>query len=262
MTIETSEHQTYRIFISHAKSDERIAIALKNLIELLFHERVDIFVSSDEKSIPLGKQWFDIITSALNQADSVLILCSPESVKRPWINFELGGAYFLGKDIIPICIKEMKFEDLPSPCNLFQGIAGTDYPRLIHFLGEIAQHIGCQFRRIDIENTDYHFAVHGLSSEQNEDAYFTVSGGGVYNRGAPLYLSGTITDGSGILTIKIMSAPNPYKSIRDVNVAVQNDQSFEVTIGTSGLSPGQYFVFAETQRGYIAKLTFLITQPS
>jgi len=260
VTVEEQEHRTHRIFISHAEADKGIAMALKRLIGSLFHEQIDTFVSSDEESIRLGEQWFEIITSALHQADSILVLCSPESVRRPWVNFEFGGAYFLGKSVIPICIKEMRLEDLPSPYNRFQGFTGSDYPRLIHLLGEIAQRIGFQISTIDIENTDYHFVVHGLPSKLGE-GYFTISGGGVYNSGLPLHFSGTVTDGSRVLTIKIMDAPSPYRSIREVNVAVQNDQTFEITISTSEFSPGQYFVLAETQRGSTVKLTFLILKP-
>lgn len=260
MTVGEQEHQTYRIFISHAEADKGIAVALKCLIRSLFHERVDTFVSSDEESIRLGEQWFEIITSALYQADSILILCSPESIQRPWVNFEFGGAYFLRKSVIPICIKEMRFDDLPSPYNRFQGFTGTDYPRLILLLGEIAQRIGFRIPTIDIENTDYHFVVRGLPSKLG-GGHFTMSGGGVYNSGVPLHFSGTATDGSRVLTMKIMNAPSPYRSFREVNVAVQNDQTFEITIDTSEFSPGQYFVLAETRRGSTVKLTFLILKP-
>jgi TIR domain len=76
------------VFISHITEEKPIAIAFKDLIETSFLGMIDVFVSSDENSISTGQRWLDNITTALKECSIEIILCSPKSVSRPWINFE------------------------------------------------------------------------------------------------------------------------------------------------------------------------------
>lgn len=71
------------VFISHITEEKELAIELKRLIEESFLGMLEVFVSSDEDSIASGSRWLDNITEALKNCVIELILCSPESVKRP-----------------------------------------------------------------------------------------------------------------------------------------------------------------------------------
>src|SRR5258707_8032328 len=64
----------------------------------------------------------------MKPARVVISLFSRESVERPWINFEAGGAYFAeGKILIPICIGDIRPELLPKPYSNIQGGHLTDF---------------------------------------------------------------------------------------------------------------------------------------
>ena len=110
------------IFISHITEDSEIAITLKNWIEstLLGHHKV--FVSSDPQSIPAGTKWLDEITMAITGSKILLILCSPESINRPWINFEAGCGWAKSIPVIPICYEGLIKSQLPQPIAALQAL--------------------------------------------------------------------------------------------------------------------------------------------
>lgn len=92
------------IFISHITEEKEIAIELKKLIEKKILGMMEVFVSSDENSIKLGHKWLEDITYALKNCVIEIILCSSESIKRPWINFEAGAGWIRENiPVIPLC---------------------------------------------------------------------------------------------------------------------------------------------------------------
>lgn len=110
------------VFISHITEEKELAIELKRLIEESFLGMLEVFVSSDEDSIASGSRWLDNITEALKNCVIELILCSPESVKRPWINFEAGAGWIREINVIPLCHSGMEVSKLPIPLNLLQAV--------------------------------------------------------------------------------------------------------------------------------------------
>ena len=236
------------LFISHEEKEKQIAVALKKLVESIFGDRIDVFVSSDDSSIPLGKQWFDVITAALGEADYFFVLCSETAVTRPWINFELGGACLLNKTIIPLCIHGMQFDQLPQPYSNFQGLLASDYARLSTLFKEIAARISCPLPPVDMVSTDYHRAIHNISPGRG-DVSVTIRGAGTYYVGEKVIFSGTATDGSEIVKLNIYNAADPYSLLEEGKAAVQKDQTYEQGVNTSRLQPGDWYVRAESQTG-------------
>ena len=111
------------IFITHIHEDE---IAARGLHQFLQSKMKDwtakIFLSSDPSQLRLGDDWLMKIREALKSAKVVLALFSPESVGRPWVNFEAGGAWFAeNKILIPLCIGTLRPEGLPKPYSNIQG---------------------------------------------------------------------------------------------------------------------------------------------
>ena len=80
-------------------------------------------MSSDTDSISAGEEWLQSVAKALRECAVVVILCSPESVKRPWINFEAGAAWMRDIPLVPVCHLGLLPRDLPIPLSLRQGIA-------------------------------------------------------------------------------------------------------------------------------------------
>jgi hypothetical protein len=113
---------THKIFISHIQEEKALAATLKQWIESTFPDKVDVFVSSDEKDLPPGTKWLDKISEALHEAQLMILLCSPTALRRPWINFEAGCAWTKQIPLMPICHSGQTKSLLPSPISSFQGI--------------------------------------------------------------------------------------------------------------------------------------------
>ena len=72
------------LFISHISEEKEAASLLKDFFEHAFLGAIEVFVSSNEKSITYGARWLDRITNALQSCDTMLVLCSAKSVQRLW----------------------------------------------------------------------------------------------------------------------------------------------------------------------------------
>lgn len=99
---------SYEIFISHASADKFLANNCKKMLKRCFPD-VSIFCSTDSGCIEGGAPWFDKIMTAIKETKVTLCLLTPNSIYRPWVLFESGGAYSLHKSnsksrcLIPAC---------------------------------------------------------------------------------------------------------------------------------------------------------------
>lgn len=112
------------IFISHIHENSEIALELSKFINDKFLGIFDVFVSSDGASIRAGDNWSGKIEEALNNSDLIIAIITEESLERKWIYFETGGAFFLGKRVIPVLCKNLKKEKLGVPLGWLQAIEG------------------------------------------------------------------------------------------------------------------------------------------
>jgi hypothetical protein len=130
------------LFISHIAPEKDVAIALKMLVEREFLNMIDVFVSSDDSSIGLGQKWLDAITAALRRCAVEIIVASPISVKRPWINFEAGSGWIRDIPVVPLCHSGMSPSALPVPLNLLQAAAATEVSQLKLVFPVLAKALG------------------------------------------------------------------------------------------------------------------------
>jgi hypothetical protein len=122
-----------KVFISHIAEEKLLAALLKERIDEDFLGKVECFVSSDTESILAGENWLSSVEEALKDASVEIILCSPASVKRPWINFEAGAGWMRGIPIVPLCHSGLTPRELPMPMTVLQAISASkpaDLPRL------------------------------------------------------------------------------------------------------------------------------------
>ncbi len=108
-----------KLFISHIAEEAGVAIAVKHQLERAFDD-VEVFVSSED--VDLGEAWLSSLLKAMDGAKAVLVLCSPWSTERRWINFEAGGGFGNKSRVIPICYDGMLKDELPYPLTMFQGL--------------------------------------------------------------------------------------------------------------------------------------------
>ena len=131
-----------KVFISYISEEKDLAIVFKEWIETTFLGQISVFVSSDPQSIPAGNKWREDLTSALDESKLLIILYSPLSKTRPWINFEAGCGWIKKIPIIPICHSNLQLEQIGEPISSFQGIAIDDKDFTKRFFGAIAKHAG------------------------------------------------------------------------------------------------------------------------
>ena len=91
----------YDIFISHTSQEVDLAEALKRQIQEDFAD-FEVFISSDDSSIGSNQEWMNQIKAALLEVKLMVVLCSVDSLKRPWISFEAGAAWIKQIDMMPI----------------------------------------------------------------------------------------------------------------------------------------------------------------
>lgn len=102
---------------------------------------VDVFVSSDDQSITLGNKWLETVSNNLEKCILIIVLCSQESIKKPWINFECGAGWSRKIPIIPICHSNITVANLPIPLNLLQGFDIQKQGKLTELIFRIAKEI-------------------------------------------------------------------------------------------------------------------------
>ena len=124
--VMTRERERRIIFLSHAQSDAEAAKLLKTWLLSAFGNNVQVFASSDWQSIEMGMNWYDTIDRALHDSALGIVLLTETSIKRPWVNYELGALRAGRKKTIPICVGRVTKAALPSP---FSHAQACDYDR-------------------------------------------------------------------------------------------------------------------------------------
>lgn len=137
------------IFISHIHEEADLALLLKSWIEDTFLGQIEVFVSADDRDIVIGDEWFNKISQSLDTAKVVLLLCSPVSIKRPWISFEAGWAWSKRIALAPVCHSGLLISDLPRPLSNRQAVTLQETDALSRLIRAIGQHHGIsKFPRI------------------------------------------------------------------------------------------------------------------
>lgn len=137
------------IFISHISEETEVATAIKELLAPNFLDLLDFFVSSDGASISMGQKWLDSVSANLKNCAVEIVVCSPISVKRPWVNFEAGAAWIRDIPVIPLCHSGMSPSKLPVPLSLLQSAKLTDIGGLNLVVPVLAKALGAATPKID-----------------------------------------------------------------------------------------------------------------
>lgn len=133
------------VFISHIHGEEHTANTLEAVLRKALLGAIDIFNSSNRRSISPGDPWRDRIVDTLQKSTCVLVLASPNSVSSPWVNFEAGGAWISGTRVIPCCTGGMKPSSLPIPLSHLQGISLDSVDGLSSLVRQLAELSGLDF---------------------------------------------------------------------------------------------------------------------
>ncbi len=108
--------ESNQIFLSHIEEEEEIVLEFRDLMNKIFDNTISFYLFQKNES---GADMVDGITKNLDKSQIIVIFCSPESISKPWINFEIGFANKMKIDdnqkiIIPLLYLNLKREQLPS----------------------------------------------------------------------------------------------------------------------------------------------------
>lgn len=140
------------VFLSHITEEAELADLFKTEIERVFLGMIEVFVSSDATSISVGNNWLDRITDGLRSTEAILVLCSPASIGRPWINFEAGAGWARSISVAPLCHSGLRPVQLPLPLNLLQGIEAHDETKLERLFAMLAGKLNSKTPAIDAKS--------------------------------------------------------------------------------------------------------------
>jgi hypothetical protein len=110
------------VFISFIHEEEEVAEAVQTFVKKVLEGKTEVFMSADTWQIYAGEIWLDRIVDELKKARVVILMLSPVSVVRPWVNFEAGGAFFTDKRMIPVCFDGLDKGNMPKPYSNFQAV--------------------------------------------------------------------------------------------------------------------------------------------
>lgn len=129
--------QEYPVFLSFADPDMKLAEALHRV---LLQIGVNSFCAPEAPSRGMPTQWpSGILDKGIGLSRCVVLLCTPNSLTRPWVLFELGAAAALRKDCFCACVQSVKdseIDAIPDPFRAFH-YRLNDKNRLKDLLGHI-----------------------------------------------------------------------------------------------------------------------------
>jgi hypothetical protein len=115
-----------QILISHISDEALIALLLKDFIESTFLGQAEVLLSSNSGDSGVGDKWLVGLDGALTGADLLLVLCSPKSIRQPWIHFEFGCAWTKSLAISCLCHSGLNKIGLPSHLRTFEVLEVDD----------------------------------------------------------------------------------------------------------------------------------------
>jgi hypothetical protein len=162
------------IFISHATANAGLATVLAEAFERL---GATTFLASRAGDIRADEDWLRGIERALEGADAYVVLLTPESVLRPWVNFEAGAAWFSKKQLLFLRIQALPAGDIPLPVSARQVYALDDVGQFgaildaVHLPRNAIQDIVGRLARV---------AAEAVPAGENEPAWEAIQVEGVY----------------------------------------------------------------------------------
>lgn len=123
-----------KIFISHAAKDKAIIEEIIELIESIGISSDQIFCSSFEGyGISLGENFLEQIKKELSSDVLVFFVLTENFYESKVCLCEMGAAWALSKDHIPIVIPPLTYSDIQAVIPLTQGLVVNDAAKLNSF---------------------------------------------------------------------------------------------------------------------------------
>lgn len=142
ISIDGLEMEKKTIFLSHISEEGALGTIFKDRLEKDFLSLINVFVSSDSRSIPPGDAWLKAVDQNLEGAAALIVLASPQSIARPWITFEAGAGWAKRVPTMIVCHSGITPGGLPLPLGQLQAFQATDVTRIQAMYGVVASVLG------------------------------------------------------------------------------------------------------------------------
>ncbi len=130
------------IFFSHSSKDKEQLVKLKELFVDKTGGAVDVFLSSDGQSIPLGRNWVHRIQEELNKTTLLIVFLTHNSIKSSWVYFEAGYSYSKNIRVVPVGFMGVDLSNVPPPLSLLQGFNISNKDGLDNLIALINEEFG------------------------------------------------------------------------------------------------------------------------
>ena len=131
-----------KILISHVSDEALFALLLKDFIESTFLGQFEVFLSSNSGERGVGDTWLVEVDGSLSSAELLLVLCSPKSIRQPWIHFEFGCAWTKSIAITCICHSGLDKVGLPPHLRTFDVLEVENDNFMEQLLNDLAKRFG------------------------------------------------------------------------------------------------------------------------
>lgn len=158
------------LFFSHSSKDRDIILPIKDKLNNITGNTVEIFMSSDGQSIPFGSNWIHKVEEGLNEAKLMFVFVTETSLASGWIHFEAGFAYSKEIKVVPVGIG-VNIGSLKPPLNLLQGFNITSGDSLNNFVNILNKTFSYTFSESFSED-DYYAIQNKI--ERNTDSINTI----------------------------------------------------------------------------------------
>jgi hypothetical protein len=113
--------ESRNLFISHAHRDDAELQELKNLLRRNGYDIRDSSIDSSKPNEATNEQYikYNILAPRIDWAGAVLVLISPVTHTRPWVDWELEYAQRQGKRIVGVYVQGGKDSDLPASFQMY-----------------------------------------------------------------------------------------------------------------------------------------------
>ncbi|HEY9599708.1 MAG TPA: toll/interleukin-1 receptor domain-containing protein, partial [Cyanophyceae cyanobacterium] len=120
-SIKNANNLMTQVFLSYADVDRETMEKIRNSLR-----RESITVWTNKTDIQTGEAFEEAINRGIEQADNLVFLLSPDSIKSTYCQQELDLALSLNKRIIPLLVRKTDPSQVPSALRSLQYIDLTD----------------------------------------------------------------------------------------------------------------------------------------
>jgi hypothetical protein len=133
-----------KILISHVSDEALFALLLKDFIESTFLGQFEVSLNSNSGDSGVGDKWLVELDSDLTTAELLLVICSPKSIRQPWIHFKFGCAWTKSLSITCLCHSGLDKVGLPSHLRTFDVLEVDADDFMEQLFNDLAKRFGIQ----------------------------------------------------------------------------------------------------------------------